>query len=202
MPEEPIRPKIKLLLVTAKPADGHSEIHVLEQHLGDVCPHSVDVLKIRALSCDDVVKAVQTNLPDIVHFYGECTSDGRLHFIDDQGQVADWCGKSFFLKRISAAVAEIKLVYINGKITAKEIGVSNGKIAAIVGMQKKADDDLSRRFVIPFYVALAFGNPLGPAFAKLWQALPEQDRKLILCFRLDLNPDQFFLREQLKTAQN
>lgn len=202
MAEEPVRPKIKLLLVTAKPADDRSEVQVLAKHLGEVCPHAVDVLKVRALCCGDVVKAVESNLPDIVHFYGECAGGGRFYFIDDQGKVADWCGKRFLLKKISAAVPEIKLVYINGKITAKEIGVSSGKIAAIVGMQQKADDELSRRVVIPFYAALAFGNPLGAAFSKLWQALPEQDRKLVLCFRLDLNPDQFFLRERLKMAQN
>lgn len=44
-------------------------------------------------------------------------------------------------------------------------------------------------------MALGFGNSVGFSFGKVWQALPEGERKLVLRFRNDIDPDKYCLRD-------
>ena len=204
MIEEQARPKIKLLLLCAKSSNEDSEVQLLTNNLGKVCANSVELISERVIDTGAALAAITKHQPDIVHFYGECTADGRFVFAADNGENTDWCSKRFLLKKISDLPSEIKLTYFNGVLTEQEIAAAGGKIAAFFCMKDKGDADLSRRVAAPFYTALAFGNPLGFAFRKLWEALPDKDRQIMLRFRKDIDPDKFCLRtpQRILSASN
>lgn len=195
MEEVQEKPKIKLLLLCAQFITEDSEVQLIINNLGKVCSNSVELITERVINADQVLDVISKYNPTIVHFYGNCTADESFVFADDEGKIVNSCSKRFLLKKIGDLSQEIKLAYFNGTITDNDVRASNGKIAAFVGMKKRGDADLSRRIVVPFYTALAFGNPLGFAFKKLWEALPDKDKNIMLRYRLDLNPDKILLRE-------
>jgi hypothetical protein len=187
--------KIKMLLLAARAGDDGSEAVLLAEKLTEICGAYVDLRSVRVQNVAAVLTAAGEFAPDVIHFYGDCTANGRFQFIDNAGDTADWCSKSSLLKKIGALPHETKLVYFNGRVTAQELAAGNGRIAALVGMEKRSDAALSRQFVLPFYTALYFGNSLGAAFAVTWQALPEEKRRnheaVMLRFRRDINPDRY-----------
>lgn len=187
--------KIKILLVAAVPPAERGEAALLKQKLtAEPCGRCFEVVALRAVKVDNVIEAVKNLRPDIVHFCGECTAKGDFVFADDDGTTSDWCSKSSLLKKMAQAVDEIRLVYFNGAVKDSELATAQGKIAVLIGMQQRGETVISKKFVVPFYMALGFGNPVGFAFAKVWQVLPEGERKLVLRFRNDIDPDKYCLR--------
>ncbi|HIU64898.1 MAG TPA: hypothetical protein IAB06_07695 [Candidatus Avacidaminococcus intestinavium] len=194
--EQKTRPKIKLLLLCAKPEKEDAETVLIAKNMAEACSNSVELVKERVTDVNQAVTAIFAHQPDIVHFYGSCLPEHKFEFVDDTGKCTDICKKSFLLAKLNKLPHEIKLAYFNGVVTDKEVNVTGGKIASFFCMQKKWNEDLSRRVVVPFYTALAFGNTLGFSFKKLWEALPDKDKHIMLRFRLDINPDKFLLRER------
>ena len=188
--------KIKLLLVAAEPMTGLDEGSLLLKRLNnEPCNNSYVLQSVRALNPAEVVAADADMRPDVIHFCGECPASGNFVFKNDDGSTSDWCSKSNLLKKLSRALDDVKLVYFNGAVKDSELAAAGGKIAFLVGMQQRGETEISKKFAGGFYMALGFGNSVGFSFGKVWQALPEGERKLVLRFRNDIDQDKYCLRD-------
>ncbi len=188
--------KIKILLVAAVLPTEHGEAALLHQKLtAEPCGKCFEVVALRAVKSDNVVEAVKNLQPDIIHFCGECSANGDFMFKNDDDVTSDWCSKGNLLRKITKVVDEVKLVYFNGTVKDSELAAAGGKIAFLVGMQQRGEAEISKKFAGGFYMALGFGNSVGFSFGKVWQALSESERKLVLRFRNDIDPDKYCLRD-------
>lgn len=190
--------KIKILVVVAATYKEDAEATLLCKKLAvEPLKQYYDVIALRAMTQHDVFEAVSAMQPDIIHFCGECSANGDFMFKNDDDVTSDWCSKGNLLRKITKVVDEVKLVYFNGTVKDSELAAAGGKIAFLVGMQQRGEAEISKKFVIPFYMVLGFGNPLGYAFGEVWKALPEEERKMVLRFRSNIDPDKYYLRTSI-----
>lgn len=187
--------KIKIMIVAAELTAKDSEAALMQTRLAaaPLCNY-YETHVIRAAKPSEVIGEAASLQPDVIHFCGNCTAADEFIFADDSGAVTDRCSKSNLLKKLAGVMDEIKLVYFNGTVKDRELAAGGQKIAALIGMEKRGEAEISKKFVMPFYMALGFGNSLGRSFGEVWKTLPEDERKLVLRFRSDIDPNNYCLR--------
>ena len=131
----------------------------------------------------DILQAINEIQPEIVHFSGHGTADGKLLFAGEDGQ-AKPVSKETMVSAITAASEKARLFFFNACFSAAEAKAIVADIEAAIGMRTEIGDAAARVFAAQFYSALGFGKSVKAAFAQakaalLLEGIAEEDTPLL-----------------------
>jgi CHAT domain/Effector-associated domain 1 len=124
-------------------------------------------LKLRiqyATRNDDIIRAIRTSTPGIIHFGGHGSTDGRLWFEDEAGTPAD-----VSLAALASAIAAVTeglldCVVLNSCFSARGAAAFRGVTRAVAGSVTGIRDDCALAFAEEFYTEIAAGQSVRRAF--------------------------------------
>jgi hypothetical protein len=127
----------------------------------------------------DIIRAILTKKPNILHFSGHGTSKGRLVFEREDGS-AGIVGPAALAAAIKAASAEVlDCVVLNACFTGQHAAAFSDVTRSVAGSVEKIPDDGALAFTRGFYTGLGAGQKAPEAFrtAEAQMQLEQYDTK-------------------------
>lgn len=130
---------------------------------GDADGHGLRVTVRQATRTGDIVTALRTAKPRILHFGGHGMTNGNLVFEDDAGRRAE-VPLTELAAAIAATVGRLDCVVLNSCYTATHAQAFHAVARAVAGAVGDLPDDTALGFAKGFYGAVGAGEPAGKAF--------------------------------------
>jgi HEAT repeat protein len=185
--------KITVLVASANPLDTDrlaldEEVRDLTAGLrGTPAREIVDLRTAWAARPVDLLVELNEYQPEVLHFSGHGTPDGRLVFLDADGNAKPVDG-SAISSTLATAGDSVRVVVLNACFSAELADSVTEHVDVAVGMNRPVGDEAARVFARAFYSALGYGLSVGRAF--------EQGRTALMLEALDEhNTPQLSVRE-------
>ena len=160
---------IKAVLFAANPLDLqplHLDIEIREitaKVRGSKYRDVLELIPVLAARPDDLLQALNTHRPQIVHFSGHGTSIGEIVLVDDQGQAKPVAAPA--LKALFTTLKDdIRLVILNACYSEVQAAAITSVIDCAVGISDAITDTAAITFIGSFYRALGFGRSVQDSF--------------------------------------
>jgi hypothetical protein len=156
---------VMVLCLLADPVRG-SKLRIDREArlLGEIAEAGGIKVRIRhAVRVTDIIRAILTEKPRILHFAGHGGENGSLLFEDDRGRPAA-IGTSELAQAVAATAGTLDCVVLNSCYTAGNAQAFRTVSAAVAGSVTALTDDCALAFARGFYTGLAEGQPLQRAF--------------------------------------
>lgn len=161
--------EVKILFLAANPLNSNrlsldEEVRGIEGRLRASKYRDSIVLKTWwAVQPDDLLQALNEELPHIVHFSGHGSGSSGLVFHNDIGKAHLVSGAA--LKRLFDALkGNIRIVVLNACYSHEQAKVMADCVDCVVGMNDSIGEKAARKFAASFYRAIAFGRSVQNAF--------------------------------------
>jgi HEAT repeat protein len=174
--------KITVLVASANPLDTDrlaldEEVRDLTAGLrGTPAREIVDLRTAWAARPLDLLVELNEYQPEVLHFSGHGTPDGRLVFLDTNGNAKPVDG-SAISSTLATAGDSVRVVVLNACFSAALADSVTEHVDVAVGMNRPVGDEAARVFARAFYSALGYGLSVGRAF--------EQGRTALMLEGLD-----------------
>jgi hypothetical protein len=194
--------EVKVLFLASNPIDStrlslDEEARGIQRRLRASKYRDSIVLKTWwAIQPDDLLQALNEELPQIVHFSGHGHGQRGLLFHNELGNTQLVSGAA--LKRLfSAMKGNIRVVILNACYSHEQAKAIVDCIDCVIGMNNSIGDLAARKFAASFYRAIAFGQSIQNAFeqglASIALEAIGQENFPSLLVRRGVNPKRLFL---------
>ena len=156
----------------------------------------LELIPVLATRPDDLLQALNTHRPQIVHFSGHGTTAGEIVLVDDQGQAKPVTAQA--LKSLFTTFKDdIRLVILNACYSEKQAVAITSVIDCAVAINDAITDAAAIIFTGSFYRALGFGRSVRDAFdqgitALMLEGIAEEHKPQLLV-REDVDPSSLVL---------
>lgn len=202
--------EVTVLVTSANPLD--TDKLALEEEVRDITASlrqtpGRDVVDLRtawAVRPLDLLIELNEHQPQVLHFSGHGTADGRLVFLDKRGY-----GKPVDATAIAAALSSagetVRVVVLNACFTADLAHALTQHIDVAVGMERPVGDEAARVFAQAFYLALGHGSSVARAFdqgcaALMLEGIPEH-RTPRLAVKDGVDPEELVLVDRTAVSR-
>lgn len=198
--------KIKALFLAANPADT-SRLK-LDEEIREITAKiraaeyrdRIELVSLWAVRPDDLLQALNTHKPQIVHFSGHGSRQGEIILLDESGAS----------KPVSAAALQalfktlkdnIRLVILNACYSRQQALAIVEVIDNVIGMKEAIGDRAAISFAASLYRAIGFGRSVQEAFeqgrvALMLEGIPEENTPELLT-RSGVDPARVSLIEPM-----
>lgn len=194
--------KIKTLFLAANPVGTDplkldEEIRAINEKItASEYRDSLELVSNWAVRPDDLLQALNTHKPQIVHFSGHGSSTGEITLVDNNGQPKKISQKA--IKSLFTTLRDnIKVVVLNACYSKLQAEAITEIIDCTIGMNTAIGDKAAIVFAASFYRAIGFGRSVQEAFdqgktALLLEDIPEENTPELLV-RTGVDPSRIFL---------
>lgn len=172
--------QVKILFLASNPLNGtrlslDEEVRGIERRLRASKYRDSIMLKAWwAVRPDDLLQALNEELPHIVHFSGHGQGQSGLIFHDNFGNASLVSGAA--LKRLFSVLrGNIRVVVLNACYSSEQAKAIIDCVDCVVGMNDSISDTAARKFAASFYRAIAFGQSIQNAFEQGLASLALED---------------------------
>ena len=161
--------KTKILFISSNPTKNLSldeEYRAIEQSI-QRSPNrdSIELKTKLATRVEDLIEALNTERPHIIHFSGHGQKSGELVFTSNDRTPEPIPLKA--LKNLFGAIKDsIKLIFLNACYSKIQAEAINEEIDFVIGMNAPIYDDTAIIFSSTFYNSLASNRTIKEAFAQ------------------------------------
>lgn len=203
--------QVKVLFLASNPLDStrlslDEEVRGIERRLRASKYRDSIMLKTWwAVQPDDLLQALNEELPHIVHFSGHGYGPSGLVFHDERGNTHLVSAEA--LKRLFCVLkGDIHLVILNACYSHEQAKAIVDCVDCVIGMKDSIGDKAARKFAASFYRTIAFGRSVQNAFEQglasiALEAFGQEDFPTLLV-REGINPKEMFLIKDRKLDIN
>ncbi len=161
--------RVKVLFIASNPKNTgriqlDEEIRLIDQKIG-LSEHrdSLELISVWAVRAEDLLQALNTHKPSIVHFSGHGDESGKILLVGSDGeakQVSIEAMKALF----SALKDNISIVVLNACYTSIQAEALSEIVNYVIGMNSLIGDEAAIIFSSSFYRAIGFGRSVPESF--------------------------------------
>jgi len=122
----------------------------------------------------DLLQAINEVNPDIIHFSGHGSEDGKLVFENRDGE-AKLVSKEAMVQTISTVTDRVRFMFFNACFSSEQAEEIVEYVDAAIGMTDSIGDEAARVFASNFYSAVGFGKNIKIAYEQARAALMLED---------------------------
>ena len=122
----------------------------------------------------DLLQAINEVNPDIIHFSGHGSEDGKLVFENRDGE-AKLVSKEAMVQTISTVTDRVRFMFFNACFSSEQAEEIVKYVDAAIGMTDSIGDEAARVFASNFYSAVGFGKNIKVAYEQARAALMLED---------------------------
>jgi hypothetical protein len=133
--------------------------------LDEIAEHGgIEVAMRHAVRVSDIIRAIIAEKPQILHFGGHGTADGRLVFEQDDGSPG-LVGPGALAAAIAASAPQaLDCVVLNSCFTGQDAESFRGATRAVAGSAQEIEDRCALSFTRGFYTGLRSGQAVSQAY--------------------------------------
>lgn len=160
---------IKILFLTANPSDTtrlriDEEQRTIDQEIRKTeLRDRFQLITHHAVRVKDVQELLQRHKPNIVHFSGYGTTDGKI-IMNDETENGYAVPPNALSNLFKILKKNIRCVVLNACYSQNQATGIAEQIDAVIGMDSVFDDDSAIKFSASFYLALGYGENIQNAF--------------------------------------
>lgn len=161
--------RIKVLFVAANPRDTPTlrldeEIRAIAEKIrASDYRGLVELVSVWAVRADDLLQALNTHKPHIVHFSGHGNQSGEIVLVGNDGQPKSVSTK--VIKSLFTTLKDnIRVVMLNACYSQSQAQAITSVIDCAIGMNTSIGDPAAITFAASFYRAIGFGHSVKQAF--------------------------------------
>ena len=163
---------IRLLLLSADPIDGdrlkvQDEFHEISKKLRSVLREDEIYLQISgAMSLRDLRKNFLQHSPNLVHFSGHGSKNGKIVFKNPSTGKGEAASIQDFATLFELDKERISCVVLNACYTEEQANAIAKSIDCVIGLANEISDRIAIIFAATFYLALAKGRSINEAYSR------------------------------------